>query len=127
MGQARNELENIGVESGRARQRFESANESLKRLEAEIASLRESLQARRAEENALRARANQLRSEHATVAGRHFVNISRLFRKSLSYAKNLVLSCNCNFHPNPSSAAFNKLIARIRFFVQFVAKAIQFR
>ena len=70
MGQARNEQENLGIESGQARLRFESAADALKRLEGEIAALRESLQARRAEENAQRARANQLRSEQATVAGR---------------------------------------------------------
>jgi chromosome segregation protein len=71
MGQARNELENLGVQSGQARLRFETAAEALKRLESEIASLRESLQARRAEEEAMRIRANQLRSAHATAAGRH--------------------------------------------------------
>jgi chromosome segregation protein len=70
MGQAQNELENLGVESGQSRLRFETAVDALKRLEAEIAALRESLQARRAEETAMRARANQLRSEQATVAGR---------------------------------------------------------
>ena len=70
MGQAQNELENLGVESGQSRLRFEAAVDALKRLEAEIAALRESLQTRRAEETAMRARANQLRSEQATVAGR---------------------------------------------------------
>jgi len=70
MGQAQNELENLGVESGQSRLRFETAVDALKRLEAEIAALRESLQARRAEETAMRARATQLRSEQATVAGR---------------------------------------------------------
>jgi chromosome segregation protein len=70
MGQARNELENLGAQSGESRQRFDSAAESLKRLEGEIVALREALQARRAEENALRVRANQLRGEAATVAGR---------------------------------------------------------
>jgi chromosome segregation protein len=70
MGQAKNELENLGVQRGQARERFESTAGTLKRLEGEIAALREGLQARRAEENGLRARANQLRSEHATVAGR---------------------------------------------------------
>jgi chromosome segregation protein len=68
--QARNEHENLGVQSGQARMHFESAADALKRLEGEIAALRESLQARRAEENALRERANQLRSEQASVAGR---------------------------------------------------------
>jgi len=41
MSQARNEQENLGVESGQARARFESAAETLKLLEAEIAGLRE--------------------------------------------------------------------------------------
>ncbi len=70
MSQARNEMENLGVQRGQARLRFESATEALRRLESEIASLREGLQARRAEENALRTRANQLRSEQATATGR---------------------------------------------------------
>ena len=70
MGQSRNELENLGVQSGQARLNFESATETLKRLEGEIVALREDLQARRSEENALRARANQLRGELASVAGR---------------------------------------------------------
>jgi chromosome segregation protein len=70
MTQAHNERENLGVESGQARLRFESAADALKRLENEIAALRESLQATRAEENALRARINQLRGEQAAVAGR---------------------------------------------------------
>jgi chromosome segregation protein len=70
IGQAHNEQENLGVESGQARQRFESAAEALKRLESEIQAFREALLARRAEENTQRALANQLRSELATVAGR---------------------------------------------------------
>jgi chromosome segregation protein len=70
IGQARNEQENLGVESGHARQRFESAAEALKRLESEIQALREALLARRAEENSQRTLANKLRSELATVAGR---------------------------------------------------------
>ncbi len=70
MGQSRNELETLGVQSGQARLNFESATEALRRLEGEIASLREELQARRSEENVLRARANQLRGEQASVAGR---------------------------------------------------------
>ncbi len=70
MGQALNEQENLSVESGMARQRYESAAGELKRLEAEIAGLRESLQARRAEENSQRSRANQLRGEQAAVTGR---------------------------------------------------------
>jgi chromosome segregation protein len=71
IGQARNERENLSVEGGRARQRFESAAETLKRLESEIASLRGALQTRRAEENVQRVLANQLRSDLASVAGRH--------------------------------------------------------
>ena len=70
MGQAKNELENLGVQSGQARTRSDSAADALRRLEGEIAALREGLQARRAEENALRARANQLRGEQASVAGK---------------------------------------------------------
>ena len=70
MGQARNEQENLGVESGQVRMRFESAADALKRLEGEIASLRESLQAKRAEENAtMRAHVpDQLRGEQATAS-----------------------------------------------------------
>ncbi|MGB6975277.1 MAG: chromosome segregation protein SMC [Terracidiphilus sp.] len=71
MGQARNELENLGAQSGQAKLRFESAADRLQRLEAEIAALRDSLQLRRAEEESLRARANQLRSAHATAVGRN--------------------------------------------------------
>jgi chromosome segregation protein len=70
MSQARNEQENLGVESGQAKLRFESAADALKRLEGEIAKMRETLQTKRAEENAQRARANQLRGEQATIAGR---------------------------------------------------------
>jgi chromosome segregation protein len=70
MSQARNEQENLGVESGQAKLRFESAADALKRLEGEIAAMRETLQTKRAEENAQRARANQLRGEQATIAGR---------------------------------------------------------
>ncbi len=54
MNQARNEQESLGVQSGQARLRFESAGETLKRLEGEIAELREQLQARRADEGAVR-------------------------------------------------------------------------
>jgi chromosome segregation protein len=71
IGQAQREQETLGVESGQARGRFEFAAEALKRLEGEIALLRETLQTRRMEEAAQRTRANQLRSEQATVAGRH--------------------------------------------------------
>ncbi len=70
MGQARNEKENLGVEGGLARGRYESAAEALKRLESEINALREQLQTRRADDNTQRARANQLRSEQAAAAGR---------------------------------------------------------
>jgi chromosome segregation protein len=70
IAQAHNEQEHLGVESGLARARFESADGALKRLEAEIGTLRETLQARRAEENTQRARANQLRGEQAAAAGR---------------------------------------------------------
>ncbi|HEY1903088.1 MAG TPA: chromosome segregation protein SMC [Terracidiphilus sp.] len=70
MGQARNEQENLGVESGQVKLRFESAADALKRLENEIAALRESLQAKRAEENEQRSRANQMHSEQAAISGR---------------------------------------------------------
>jgi chromosome segregation protein len=88
MNQSRNELENLGVQSGQARLSFESANEALKRLEAEIVTLRESLQARRAEENAVRARANQLRGEHATLTGRR--NSLESLIRNHSYSTNTV-------------------------------------
>jgi chromosome segregation protein len=70
MGQAHNEQESLGMESGQVKLRFESAADALKRLESEIAALRETLQAKRAAEDAQRAHANQLRGEQATVAGR---------------------------------------------------------
>ena len=70
MRQARNEQEGLGIESGRVREKHESATEALRRLEAEINALRETLQARRASENAQRTQANQMRSEHAAVMGR---------------------------------------------------------
>ena len=70
IGQAGNELENLGVVRGQSKLRFETAVDDLKRLESEIVSIRENLQTRRAEENAQRARANQLRGEQATAAGR---------------------------------------------------------
>ncbi|MGA8741312.1 MAG: chromosome segregation protein SMC [Terracidiphilus sp.] len=70
MNQARNEQESLGVQSGQARLRFESAGETLKRLEVEITELRGQLQSRRADEGAVRAKANQLRSERATAVGR---------------------------------------------------------
>ena len=68
--QARHELESLGVQSGQAKLRFESAGETLQRLEGEIATLREDLQSSRVEEDALRASANELRSVQATAAGR---------------------------------------------------------
>ncbi len=70
MGQARNELENLGAQSGEARQRFESGTKTLKQLESQITELREALQTRRAEENALHAQANQLQGELAKASGR---------------------------------------------------------
>jgi len=70
MRQAKNEQESLGIESGRVREKHESATDTLKRLEGEIASLRETLQARRTSENAQRIQANQLRSQQAAVAGR---------------------------------------------------------
>ncbi|MGA9462223.1 MAG: chromosome segregation protein SMC [Terracidiphilus sp.] len=70
MNQARNELESLGVQSGQAKLRFESAAETLARLEGEIAALRDGLQTSRAEEDALRAHANELRSAQATATGR---------------------------------------------------------
>jgi len=70
LGQARNEQESLGVQSGQARLRFETAAEALKSLEAQIVELREALQVHRGEENALRSRGNQLRSERATSIGR---------------------------------------------------------
>jgi chromosome segregation protein len=88
MAQARNEMENLGVQSGQAKLNFESAAEALKRLEAEIADLRQSLQARRAEDDALRTHANQLRSAHATAAGRRN-SLSALIRDH-SYATDTV-------------------------------------
>ena len=70
MGQARNEQENLSVQTGESRARFEAADATLIRLEAETAALRERLQARRADEHERRTRANQLRSEQAAIAGR---------------------------------------------------------
>jgi chromosome segregation protein len=70
MRQAKNEQEGLGIESGRVREKHESATDALKRLEGEIASLRETLQTRRASENDQRTQANQFRAQHAAVAGR---------------------------------------------------------
>ncbi len=88
LGQAKNELERLGVQSGQARLSFENAGETLKRLEAEIAALRADLQMRRAEENALRTRSNQLRSEQATVTGRR--NSLQALIRNHSYATDTV-------------------------------------
>ena len=70
MGQARNELERLGIESGQSRSRFESADAAQKRLQAEIGTLRETQQTKRSDEHAGRAHANQLRGEQAAVEGR---------------------------------------------------------
>jgi len=70
IGQAKNEQESLGIESGRVREKHESATDTLRRLEAEIVALRETLHARRASENAQRSQANQMRSELAAVTGR---------------------------------------------------------
>ncbi len=70
MGQARTELENLGVDTGQARFKFESAGDALNRLEGEIATVRNELNATRTEENSKRSLANQLRSEQAAAAGR---------------------------------------------------------
>ncbi len=88
MGQSRNELENLGVQSGQARLNFDNATETLRRLEGEIAALREALQARRSEENSVRSRANQLRSEHASLAGRR--NSLEALIRNHSYSTNTV-------------------------------------
>ena len=88
MGQSRNELENLGVQSGQARLTWETSTERLKQLEGEIASLREQLQARRAEENGVRAKANQLRSEHASLGGRK--NSLESLIRNHSYSTNTV-------------------------------------
>ncbi len=70
MGQARNEQENLGVQTGESRQRFDAADATLKRLEEEIAKLRETAQTKRTDEGARRALANQLRGDQAAAAGR---------------------------------------------------------
>jgi chromosome segregation protein len=88
MTQSRNELENLGVQSGQAKLSFESATERLRQLETEILTLRESLQARRGEESAVRARANQLRGEHATLTGRR--NSLEALIRNHSYSTNTV-------------------------------------
>ena len=71
MSQARIEQENLGVQTGESRLRFQSADATVKRLEQEIATLRETLQSKRSDESARRAQANQLRGEQAAVLGRH--------------------------------------------------------
>jgi chromosome segregation protein len=70
MGEAHIEQENLGVEIGESRLRFEAADATLKRLEEEIGALRENLQSKRSDEGARRSVANQLRGEQAAVAGR---------------------------------------------------------
>ncbi|MGH9600384.1 MAG: chromosome segregation protein SMC, partial [Terracidiphilus sp.] len=70
IGQARNEQENLGAETARARERFDAAATALKRLEGEIAALGETLQAKHAEETGLHSRTNQLRGDQAAAAGR---------------------------------------------------------
>jgi chromosome segregation protein len=70
MGQARVESENLGVQTGESRLRFDAADATVKRLEQEIATLRETLQTKRSEENARRGEANRLRGEQAAVIGR---------------------------------------------------------
>ncbi|MGA2339841.1 MAG: chromosome segregation protein SMC [Terracidiphilus sp.] len=70
MGQAHIEQENLGVETGESRQRFNAADATLKRLEEEIAKLRESAQSKRTDEGARRALVNQMRGEQAAAAGR---------------------------------------------------------
>ncbi|MGH9589255.1 MAG: chromosome segregation protein SMC, partial [Terracidiphilus sp.] len=70
MGQARNEHENLTVETGKARERLAEAQRALTQLEEQIVSLREDVQTRRAEETALRDRANRFRGEQAAAAGR---------------------------------------------------------
>ncbi|MGA3102651.1 MAG: chromosome segregation protein SMC, partial [Terracidiphilus sp.] len=70
MGQAQIEQENLGVQTGESRQRFDAADATLKRLEEEIAKLRESAQSKRADEGARRALANQMRGDQAAAAGR---------------------------------------------------------
>ena len=70
MGQARIEQENLGVQIGESRQRFDAADAALKRLEEEIAALRETAQMKRTDEGARRAQANHLRGEQAAAAGR---------------------------------------------------------
>jgi chromosome segregation protein len=70
MGQARIEQENLGVQTGESRARFEVADAEQRRLEEDIAALRESAQGKRADEGSRRALANQLRGEQAAVVGR---------------------------------------------------------
>ncbi|MGA3130184.1 MAG: chromosome segregation protein SMC [Terracidiphilus sp.] len=70
MGQARIESENLSVQNGESRLRFDTADATVKRLEQEIATLRETLQTKRSDESARRAQANQLRGEQAAVIGR---------------------------------------------------------
>jgi chromosome segregation protein len=70
MNQARNEHENLSVETEKSRAKLTAAQEILMQLEEQIVSLREMVQSRRAEESALRDRGNQLRGEQAAASGR---------------------------------------------------------
>ncbi|HEY1805691.1 MAG TPA: chromosome segregation protein SMC [Terracidiphilus sp.] len=70
MGQAHIEQENLSVQSGESRQRFDTSDAAVRRLETEIAALRESAQSKRTDEGARRAQANQLRGEQAALVGR---------------------------------------------------------
>jgi len=69
-GQAHIEQENLNVQTGESRLRFDSADGTVKRLEREMAALRETLQTKRSDESARRAQANQLRGEQAAIVGR---------------------------------------------------------
>ncbi len=88
MGQSRNELESLGVQSGQVKMRFESAGEALARLQSEIAQLREGLQSKRAEEQTLRAKTNELSRAQATATGRR--NSLEALIRDHSYATDTV-------------------------------------
>ena len=61
MGQARNEQENLGVESAESRLRFDGGGgDGRSGWSSEIAALREALQSKRSEENARRARSQPI-------------------------------------------------------------------
>ncbi len=70
IGQARVESENLGVQTGESKLRFDAADGTVKRLEQETATLRETLASKRNDENGRRAEANRLRGEQAAVMGR---------------------------------------------------------